>query len=107
MKTDGGVKKDYNKAMEYYNKFGDYVAEYKKGARQGKSGSSKLVEKSRHLLGTPTNPTAGPSAGPNPKRGGYQQQMKQEQSERNRKAAGKLLPELMKMRNSMIEGLNK
>jgi len=39
-------------------------------------------------------------------RGGYQQQMNQEQNQRNREAAGKLLPELMKLQDQMIKQQN-
>jgi len=100
-----GVPQDYDKAMEYYNKFGDYVEEYKKGARQGN-------QESRNWLNSRDIAWDTPRVQPNvqarqPQRGGYQKQMKQEQQQRNREAAGKLLPELMKMRNDMIKGMNR
>ena len=42
-----------------------------------------------------------------PQRGGYDNQMQAEQSQKSREAAGKLLPELMKMRDSIIDSMNK
>lgn len=42
-----------------------------------------------------------------PQRGGYEEQMKQEQTEQSRKAAGELLPALMELQNQMIKNQNK
>ena len=44
--------------------------------------------------------------GSGPPRGGYQEQMAQEQNARNSEAAGQLLPELMKLRDQLMEQQN-
>ena len=44
--------------------------------------------------------------GANPPRGGYEEQMQQEQDAERRKAAGELLPALMELRNQMIKQQN-
>lgn len=114
-----GVPKDERLAEEYYQKSGDYIAEYQRGARLGDASAQAWLRKRGIPWEEQKSPSAGipaqnysstpsmPRSAAFPQRGGYQDQMRQEQRQKNREAAGALLPELMKLQDLLIQQHNK